>query len=289
MVPNGTSLRCSGGLTLMESARTLGLDTLSRLGRAVGTPMFHAAALAALGDLVPRDMEWIVEYDRRGRPHTHRFDFMPGGDTETRRDRILLAYEGGFYRFDPFYRYWRAGGAAGVIGMHEVVPPADEGNPYLVDFLPLTGMVDDVAVMLPLDRDRCIALTLERATRFANAEMDALRAIYPLLARLHETPVRRAKPHYADDVEADAGAPVDFASAVRHFTSTGLTPRERDIVQLILCGFPTESIARHLGVGTGTIRNHRKRLYLKLDITTERELFTLFLAQITDVEPGQLV
>lgn len=234
-------------------------------------------------------MEWIVEYDRHGRPRTHRFDLTRPGGTDIERDRILQAYEAGFYRFDPFYRYWRAGGAAGVIGMHDVEAPTGEGVSYMAVFLPLTGMVDDVAVMLPLDRDRCIALTLERATHFAEAEMDALRAIYPLLARLHETPRHGFGLADPRPAESEAAAPVEFAAAVRHFTSTGLTPREREIVHLILCGFPTESIARHLGVGAGTIRNHRKRLYLKLDITTERELFTLFLAQITDVEPGQLV
>ncbi|MGH6931862.1 MAG: helix-turn-helix transcriptional regulator [Dongiaceae bacterium] len=58
---------------------------------------------------------------------------------------------------------------------------------------------------------------------------------------------------------------------------TGLTPRERDIVQLILEGYPTATIATRLGIGRGTIKNHRKRIYDKLDITSERELFLLYL------------
>jgi DNA-binding CsgD family transcriptional regulator len=56
-----------------------------------------------------------------------------------------------------------------------------------------------------------------------------------------------------------------------------LTPRERDIVSLILQGHPTVSIARHLGLARGTVKNHRRRLYRKLDITSERELFLTFL------------
>lgn len=58
---------------------------------------------------------------------------------------------------------------------------------------------------------------------------------------------------------------------------TGLTPRERDIVQLVLEGHPTAAIAAKLGIGRGTIKNHRKRIYDKLDITSERELFLLYL------------
>ncbi|MGX8013676.1 helix-turn-helix transcriptional regulator [Mesorhizobium sp. ORM8.1] len=52
-----------------------------------------------------------------------------------------------------------------------------------------------------------------------------------------------------------------------------LTHRERQIVLLTLEGHPIAGIAKRLGVRPGTIKNHRLRLYQKLDITTERELF----------------
>ena len=54
-----------------------------------------------------------------------------------------------------------------------------------------------------------------------------------------------------------------------------LTPRERDIVQLTLGGYPTISIAKRLGLAVGSVKNHRTRIFRKLDITTERELFLL--------------
>ncbi len=56
-----------------------------------------------------------------------------------------------------------------------------------------------------------------------------------------------------------------------------LTPRERDIVKLILKGYPTLSIAGRLGLTRGTVKNHRRRIYGKLDITTERELFLMYI------------
>jgi DNA-binding CsgD family transcriptional regulator len=60
--------------------------------------------------------------------------------------------------------------------------------------------------------------------------------------------------------------------SMTHF-GEGLTAREQQITALILQGFPTETIARKLGIGRGTVKNHRRRLYYKLDITSERELF----------------
>jgi DNA-binding CsgD family transcriptional regulator len=61
-----------------------------------------------------------------------------------------------------------------------------------------------------------------------------------------------------------------------------LTQRERQIVMLTLEGHPIASIAKRLGVTSGTVKNHRLRLYLKLDITTERELFLIHMKHLRD-------
>lgn len=66
----------------------------------------------------------------------------------------------------------------------------------------------------------------------------------------------------------------DLISAFAQFH--GLTRRETEITTLTLAGEPTVRIAKSLGVSEGTIRNHRYRIYNKLDITTERELFREF-------------
>ena len=66
------------------------------------------------------------------------------------------------------------------------------------------------------------------------------------------------------------------------FTSVHrLTPREIDIISLMMNGEPTLRIAQELGISSGTVRNHRHRLYMKLDITTERELFSMLFNELT--------
>ena len=66
------------------------------------------------------------------------------------------------------------------------------------------------------------------------------------------------------------------------FLPDELTPREREIVRNILAGYSSEAIAKALDIGRGTVKNHRVRLYYKLDITTERELFSLFLDYLSN-------
>jgi len=81
---------------------------------------------------------------------------------------------------------------------------------------------------------------------------------------------------------------VGFKETLLRFVERhGLTPRERDIVELVLRGYPNALIARELHISPGTVRNHRHRLYAKLDITTEREFFTLFLDEIIGGSEGQ--
>lgn len=84
----------------------------------------------------------------------------------------------------------------------------------------------------------------------------------------------------------EAGAPgpggLDFEQAVARFLPDELTPREREIVRNILAGYSSEAIAKALDIGRGTVKNHRARLYYKLDITTERELFSLSLDYLSN-------
>ncbi|MBT1159668.1 helix-turn-helix transcriptional regulator [Aminobacter anthyllidis] len=72
-------------------------------------------------------------------------------------------------------------------------------------------------------------------------------------------------------------APLSPLDAVESFGSTVLTRREHDIVRLIFLGYPNIKIAERLHLSVNTVKNHRKRMYLKLDITTERELILKFM------------
>jgi DNA-binding CsgD family transcriptional regulator len=61
-----------------------------------------------------------------------------------------------------------------------------------------------------------------------------------------------------------------------------LTAREAEVVRLVLLGHPTIEISRRLGLSRGTVKNHRTRIYAKLDITTERELFLEYIRALKE-------
>ena len=59
-----------------------------------------------------------------------------------------------------------------------------------------------------------------------------------------------------------------------------LTPRESQILWHGLRGLSTAAIAKRLDIGSGTVRNHKHRLYNKLDVTSEREVTSLIFDRI---------
>lgn len=73
----------------------------------------------------------------------------------------------------------------------------------------------------------------------------------------------------------------DIEAALKAFCDLyRLSHRERQIIEKTMLGYPTSLIAEKLGLSTGTIKNYKQRLYLKLDITSEREIFSLFMGHL---------
>jgi DNA-binding CsgD family transcriptional regulator len=65
--------------------------------------------------------------------------------------------------------------------------------------------------------------------------------------------------------------------AFERFAADRLTGRQRLIVQLILRGHSNLSISLRLGITEGTAKIHRKAIYDLLDISSQSELFSMFI------------
>ncbi|MBT4889252.1 MAG: helix-turn-helix transcriptional regulator [Rhodospirillales bacterium] len=61
------------------------------------------------------------------------------------------------------------------------------------------------------------------------------------------------------------------------FGSELLSQRECEVIQYVMRGHSSESIALNLNISITTVKTHRKRAYAKLEISSQSELFSLFL------------
>ncbi len=73
-----------------------------------------------------------------------------------------------------------------------------------------------------------------------------------------------------------SGSDAEHAGALANVFQI-FTPRERDILDLVMQGRGTAEIAERLGIGAGTVKNCKMRIYRKADVATERALVTKFL------------
>lgn len=275
--------------------RNVTYDQLYAVGSAVGTAGFERSALALLAALIPNDMQWLVIYDKISRPRIVHFN-MTSGDVGfyLNREEIPELYVSGYYRFDPIYRYWREIAEPGVCTLHHMPVNTCDPCTYISEFLPITHMEDEAVVLFDYGDNKAMGLCLSRSSQFTMAEVILMRSIYPLLAGLFDAH-RRLYPANDPNVtavafgEVSSDSPLDFSAAVEEFMPEILTPRERQIVKCVLAGYPNAAIASYLGIGEGTAWNHKKRVYGKLDITTERELFSLFLGFLAKRDASELL
>jgi DNA-binding CsgD family transcriptional regulator len=234
----------------------------------VGQPDFYPALLAALAAHLRADLPMMMRYSARNAPE---YIIHDGLDPEH-----MGLYRRGLYRVDPIYRLCHNETGRGVMDLTEISTPEELSGDYFKIFLRLTGMADDLAILFPIEDQASIGLVFERRTRFRRDEIAEMRMLFPLLDSLHRLHRGLSRPPGRGPRKDPGLPPIDYRAAVDGYLQAELTPRERDIVGLILLGHPTAKIAAKLKLSVNTIKNHKKRMYLKLDITTERELFLGF-------------
>ena len=76
---------------------------------------------------------------------------------------------------------------------------------------------------------------------------------------------------------ASADIRVQLHKALESFGRSLLTERESQVISLVLHGHTTRTLAEKLSISVETVKLHRKHAYAKLEISSQAELFYLFL------------
>lgn len=128
-------------------------------------------------------------------------------------------------------------------------------------------------------RTRVVALSMNADRRYVQAMFSAGAWAYLVKSAASDELIRaiRAVSHGEKYVSPTvAGAVVDAligGPAVAHADPRDqLSPREREVLQLIAEGLTSKEIAVRLGVAVSTIETHRKQIMAKLDLRSVAEL-----------------
>lgn len=245
----------------------------------LGTPGFGGALLAFLRSVVDFDSAVIIAYPEGARLLILR-------DELSARDRELFEgpYQNGLFLLSPLYKQADAG-TRGYFHISELAPQGFTESEFYQLYYSTNGSIDQVAFLSQSAAGTPIVISLERTEAlppFSDLERARLEGLDGLVQALLK------QQQWADTAVDRSSMPKDMKAHLQRtlelFGSSVLTPREREVVRLILKGYPSKSVARELAISTQTEQVHRKNIYQKLGISSHSELFTLFFNAIA--QPG---
>lgn len=254
-----------------QTMRSEVLAALTSAISAIGGPEHLDRLIDLIGALVLHDKVTVVRYSATQRPEFVSWrNYSPA---------LVRKYLDTFYVFDPFYADWRRNRRPGVVRLRGGAQAVR--GPYVADFLGASEISDELGVLLADGGDWCLGIFLDRGRqRYSPAEVERLETLFPVFTALHARDIRLQSPDFRRTTQsAQPGREPGLGGKGRLPDGLWpeLTPRERELVGMILVGHPPATIARRLAIAAGTVKNHRRNIYQKLDITTERELFLQYI------------
>ncbi|MEX9840118.1 helix-turn-helix transcriptional regulator [Providencia rettgeri] len=243
------------------------LERLPDVIDSVATNQFYPNLLSWLSSLIAFDNAIVYSFEKGAPPR-----FL--SKVERRNsDSINRIYQRGAYLMDPFYQEIQKGGASKVLTLKELAPKGFYHTDYYLNFYRKTGWCDEAGLLLDISTNRQLGIFFGNEDRpffsekYTQAPLKDAFDIIRSMVKLHKD--------------------VSPSSVSNHYQNTdmqtrfGLTPRECEVVELILAGKGSAQIAQALFISLGTVKNHRKNIYQKLSINSQVELFNLLMNRLS--------
>lgn len=255
------------------------------------TEAFLARAISSIGmaDFVPTTLDYL----RCAAPFrgcfltilngTKRPEHVYDNVRAERRSVVIDRWLDGAYLLDPFYTVVRDLEGDAVLCLRETAPDRFPQSTYFMEYYRAIRLRDEVAVLIGLPDGSTLFYSIGRTgddPRFSARDIAALRRVLPVAAALNRRHFADRMPSHAASAGDDAAQGTGVAAAFAHFGQAVLTEREREIAGLILKGHSSQSIARNVDIKPGTVKIHRKNIYRKLGISSQNELFAMFLSTV---------
>lgn len=200
-------------------------------------------------------------------------------------DEWNRVYPNGYYLLDPTYEAFLTGSESVCLLPGKVFPGDFRNSEYYLTYYRPYGMVDEICFLLYLTPDLAAYISMMRLdgappftaaeTRRLSAALPAMQAVAAHVWKLH-----------AGGSEASEGAQRELhrhlAAAYDSFGRDKLSDREADVTRLLLKGLSPKAVGRLLKIAPGTVRNHIKRIYVKLEVRSQAELLAYFFEVLGD-------
>jgi len=256
------------------------IEAAGRIVDRIGTPEFPRALARGLREIADYDFTVIFGYLGSACPLDLYDDFPPD-----RRQLHVKEYQEGPYLLDPFFLASLDLSEPGLWRIREIAPDRFHQGEYYRNYYAQTGLAEEIGYLIRVNSQLVLVVSLMRTKkRFSNAEVRALNRVWPVVDAA-------CRKNWQDLALEDNGARQRMHARVENaFRSLGeglLTPRERQVVELTLRGHSADAIGKLLEISSGTVRIHRRNIYSKLRISSQGELFSMFINAMLGADPSR--
>ncbi|MGL6170413.1 helix-turn-helix transcriptional regulator [Vibrio misgurnus] len=246
------------------------------LGEAIAalkTAQFTSRLVAWLAKIADFDCAVILGYRRNKHP-IYLYDSL-----SSQRELLFQRYLTYAYLDDPFYVALEQESRSGVFHLADLQPLNAQQQAYQHQFYAQTGWQDEVSLLVKLDGDRSIVVYLGcfTARSFPRQQIAALQQRFTVLEALCQQHWQQQPLWLAESGQPSQELRAWVEQAIHSFGAQRLSRREQQITTLLIQGFDSQEIADQLAISHGTVKNHRKRIYAQLHVSSLSELFQLFL------------
>jgi len=234
-----------------------------------------AALIDAINVVVSHEGTCLLAFHKDRSPDVIHHTLEPAG-----RKHYLERYLAGPYLLDPLYQLAMRDEIPGVCRFRDELPDRFRSSEYYRRYCEQTHLLDEMDYLTRVSNRTNLALVIGKRDRmFTRVELQRLALIVPTvqacMARIWQRWEQSREGTHRDDALHSK-----LIDCFEKFGASVLTGREQQISQLLLRGHSSKSIARVLRIAPGTVMVHKRNLFSKLDISSQYELFSLFIDKL---------
>ncbi len=252
------------------------MESIARLISSAENEQDYKSLQTELGRLCPFDNLIVYAFDGTTPPE------LLGSNLQEKRLREQMQdFTDGLFLLDPFVIEAQKS-ISGVLRLQDIMPDDFfESEFYRYHYIH-TDVRDEVRFIVPISHARVVHVFVEREMKspaFSDQEFGLLRSFWPIIDLFVRHRIRRLDRMQRDD--GRTRVPIDLRTRIEAMGN--LTDRECQVVELLLRGHATKSIAYRLSIEVGTVTNHKRHIYAKLGIHSQAHLFERFLRSIGSI------
>ncbi|MBL4802011.1 MAG: helix-turn-helix transcriptional regulator [Emcibacter sp.] len=246
---------------------------LVQLQKKVGTSAFLPALSDTLRQVVKFDCSGVMFYNGSEVQNIYEGDFSPNFK------KYIDLYLKGLYLLDPHYDLLAKGAKTGLYRFQDIAPDCYHDSEYYNEFIKHVGITDEYDFIIKVGNDYVDFYLDNLGNKFSEEDDKILAMISPMVLHLLEK--HWEKYSKGSDLKKKDGTKKPYQNIFDSFGKSILTEREQQVVQYILNGHSSKSLALKLNISLSTVKIHRKHIYQKFDITTQSELFSLCIQSLS--------